>query len=295
MVSGKIQEIHGIKELLPLYDTFILGLWGVIYEGGERPLPGITEALIKLKNSGKNIIILSNSSKPSGLISSRLNSIGITNEMYNGILTAGEVLYHNLTRRNFGIFSRLGDRCLHFGHRSDWYFSPSYQRVFSPEEADFILVNRLVFKNEYLENYLPVLSGALEKNLPMVCISADNFYYENDTPHLGSGSLSHKYEKMGGLVVQSGKPDATLFLYCLEGAPKADKKKTLVIGDSVETDIKGAGLAGLDSLFIAGGKHSRELDHYRGEPIDISAINELSRVYGSFPAYTMSSLQWEES
>lgn len=294
MVADKLKEIKGIKELLPFYDTFIFGLWGVLYEGGDRPLPGVMEALIKLKKAGKHIIILSNSAKPSALIASRFASIGITNEMYDGILSAGEVLYYNLTRRKSGIFSRLGKRCLHLGKRSDWYFSSYYERVFKADAADFILLNRQLFRNEYLESYLPILSAALERNLPMLSISADHFYYEEDNAILGAGSLENQYEKLGGLVIKTGKPDKSLFLYCLEALPETKKSKTIVIGDSIETDIKGADYSGLSSVFIAGGKHAKELDLYRGEPIDIEALEELSRVYGCFPSYATSTLQWDE-
>lgn len=295
MFSSNSQNIEGIKDLLPFYDTFIFGLWGVLYEGGERPLPGVIEVLLKLKKAGKNIIILSNSSKPSTLISSRLSSIGISKEMYDGILSSGDILYYQLQRNSGNNFSHVGGKCLHIGKRSDWYFSSLYERVFDYEEADFILINRHLFKEEYIENYLPILKGAIEKNLPMLSVFGDSFYYEGDKAILGSGSFNNKYEKLGGLVIKIGKPDKKLFLYCLEGFPGSKSNRTIVIGDSIETDIKGAEKASLASLFIAGGKHARELDLYRGEPIDFSSLEELCRFYGSFPTYSLSSLQWSSN
>ena len=51
-------------------------------------------------------------------------------------------------------------------------------------------------------------------------------------------------------MVYFGKPYKEVYLSCLD-----TKQKTLVIGDNLKTDIKGANNMKLDCIFITGGVH----------------------------------------
>ncbi|MBV5332427.1 hypothetical protein JZU54_02420, partial [bacterium] len=48
--------------ILDNYDTFLLDMWGVMHDG-RAPYEGVLRAVRKLKESGKRLILLSNSSK----------------------------------------------------------------------------------------------------------------------------------------------------------------------------------------------------------------------------------------
>ena len=50
------------QEILDQYDTFLLDMWGVMHDG-SKPYEGVLETVKELKNLGKKLIILSNSSK----------------------------------------------------------------------------------------------------------------------------------------------------------------------------------------------------------------------------------------
>jgi beta-phosphoglucomutase-like phosphatase (HAD superfamily) len=49
-------------EILDKYDTFLLDMWGVMHDG-SKPYEGVLQTVKELKGMGKNLIILSNSSK----------------------------------------------------------------------------------------------------------------------------------------------------------------------------------------------------------------------------------------
>ena len=50
------------QEILDKYDTFLLDMWGVLHDG-SKPYEGVLQTVKELKGMGKNLIILSNSSK----------------------------------------------------------------------------------------------------------------------------------------------------------------------------------------------------------------------------------------
>ena len=62
------------------------------------------------------------------------------------------------------------------------------------------------------------------------------------------------------------------------------KEGIVAVGDSLEHDIKGAMLFGIDSLFITRGIHAREL-HKNGGDFDAGAMEKLveSHALGAFP------------
>lgn len=73
------------------------------------------------------------------------------------------------------------------------------------------------------------------------------------------GTLAKWYEEDGGCDVRvMGKPGSIIYRLALDHLA-LDPGEVLAIGDSLEHDILGASLSGIDSLFIAGGIASKEL------------------------------------
>ena len=62
--------------------------------------------------------------------------------------------------------------------------------------------------------------------------------------------IAEIFENLGGKVIYFGKPHKEVYLSCLK-----TNQKTLVIGDNLRTDIKGANNMNLDSIFITSGVH----------------------------------------
>jgi ribonucleotide monophosphatase NagD (HAD superfamily) len=46
-----IRVIDGMRELAPLYDGFILDLWGVVHDG-VAPFPGVLDCMDRLTGAG---------------------------------------------------------------------------------------------------------------------------------------------------------------------------------------------------------------------------------------------------
>ena len=88
------------------------------------------------------------------------------------------------------------------------------------------------------------------------------------------------FEKLGGTVVYFGKPHSEIYKLCLK-----KNKKTLIIGDNLRTDIKGANNLNLDSLFIYEGVHKLEIK-------DEKEIESLLKKYKVNASFYQPRLNW---
>ena len=117
------------------------------------------------------------------------------------------------------------------------------QVLFDPDEND----------------YLDLLNSAREREMTLVCANPDLLVQRGDKLIPCAGLISKTYEEMGGKVVNIGKPFSPIFKEAIEMVKKNsrfDEHKILVVGDGLETDIKGANSIGLDSILVLGGLFS---------------------------------------
>ncbi|MBR1778183.1 MAG: TIGR01459 family HAD-type hydrolase [Alphaproteobacteria bacterium] len=274
-MSSEIPYIAGLRSLAAAYDAFIVDLWGVVYEE-QRLCFGVFNALSQLSDAGKKVVFLSNSPLRSADMVKTLERMGIKRYLYYGVLTAGEVIYHELRRRVDPFFLNLGRKCFHIGPENFWqpYADLGYVPVSNIDEADFIFVTGTMGNQDSLEKYEPFFRVCLSRRLPMVCACPDSFILKDGTPYMAAGALAAQYQKVGGTVFWRGKPDPSVFLYCAEGL-ETEKSRIAVIGDCLQTDIYGANLSGLDALFVAGGIHAKELGINRGQQPEADRVSSL--------------------
>ena len=274
-MNNEIPYIAGLRSIAASYDAFIVDLWGVVYEE-QRLCFGVFNALSQLSDEGKKVIFLSNSPYRSADMIKTLERMGVKRYLYYGVLTAGEVIYHELRRRVDPFFANLGRKCFHLGPEQFWqpYADLGYVPVPNIDEADFIFVTGTFGTQDSLEKYDPFFKVCLSRRLPMVCACPDSFILKDGVPYMAAGALAAQYQKIGGSVFWRGKPDPSVFAYCVEGL-ETEKYRIAVIGDGVQTDIRGANLAGLDALFVAGGIHAKELGVSRGQQPDPERVRSL--------------------
>ena len=86
--------------ILDNYDTFLLDMWGVMHDG-RAPYEGVLRAVRKLKESGKRLILLSNSSKRREDAERMLVELGFDPADFHDIVTSGDVS-HRLLRGDAG-------------------------------------------------------------------------------------------------------------------------------------------------------------------------------------------------
>jgi HAD superfamily hydrolase (TIGR01459 family) len=289
----KVPLIRGIAELAPRYEGVILDLWGVVHDG-VAPLPGALECLAALKKAKKRIALLSNAPRRSDDVVERITRIGVPAGLYHYVMSSGEEAWQHLHRRDDPFYAALGQRCLHIGSERDMLIRDGLELEFvdAPEDAEFILNTGPAGWEDRIEDYAPLLRGALARALPMVCANPDLVVMHGNRLALCAGALAQWYEEAGGCVRWHGKPFPSVYDSCLELLGIDDRRRVLAVGDSLRTDIAGAAGAGLDSLLIADGIHAEEFGTIDNQPPDVERIAAALQAGSYSPVAVARSFCW---
>lgn len=253
-----------MKNLISHYDAFIIDVWGVIIGGvseGIKAYPGVVDCLNHLIASQKSIIFLSNAALPGHIVVKGLTQLGIqvSPEM---VLTSGDLIREQFVLWNDPVFSQLPKQFYHLcdEEHKDILADIQTEEVKHLAEAGFVLLSAHMAEN--LTQYDTVLQTAIDYNLPMVCANPDKIAVEDDIVWYCPGFLAEKYQTLGGIVHYYGKPHS--FVYDIafkqfKNTGITDKKRILMIGDTLETDILGAKTANIDSALVMTGNTGRLL------------------------------------
>lgn len=281
--------INSIKEISDSYQYFVFDVWGVIHDGVSA-YPGVLEALQFLKKSGKNICFLSNAPRRAYKVAEVLRRYGITEEIYDFILTSGEAFYLDLKHNQ----KNLGKKYFYIGPKKDLDLLDGldYERVLEASKADFVVSTGFDNDDSTLTEKLPQALEAVKHNLPMFCVNPDLIVVKKDGKEMiCAGALAKEYERLGGQVVYYGKPFATVYKMTCEFFRNSENNKVIAIGDGLETDIKGATDYGIDSVLVTGGILVNELGINYAENADISRLGAICNRYGIHPQFVISNLK----
>jgi len=286
-----LRLIDGMRELAADYDGFILDLWGVVHDG-TAPFPGVLDCMRRLIAGGKRVVLLSNAPRRSDDVVRRIAAIGVPAGLYHGVMSSGEEAWQHLRRRDDPFYAALGRRCWHIGSDRDLEMREGLDLDFvvGPQHADFILNTGPAEWNDTIEDYAAMLAVGFRGGLAMVCANPDLVVIHNGKPALCAGALAEHYEAIGGHVRWHGKPYLSVYDSCLALLGIADRARLLAIGDSLRTDIAGAGGAGIDSLLIAGGVHAADFGGPAG--LDLNRVTPEVDAAGVHPIAVAKRFVW---
>lgn len=291
----KTEFTVGFAPLAARYDSFIVDLWGTLHNGIE-PLPGALDCLEQLKAAGKSIALLSNAPFRTSVVIELIDRIGVPRELYDCVLSSGEVAWHAVAGRTDPWHAALGRRAAFIGndrHRS-MLDNPHIEEADGVADADFVMCTGPRQAAHTVDDYLPELAVAAGRDLPMICANPDREVIRGEAREICAGAIAERYEtELGGDVAWHGKPFRPVFdevLRMLEEPPRA---RVLMVGDGVHTDIAGAAAAGLDAVLVCGGIHATALGITPGEAPEAAALDGFLREHGQSPRYAAARLQWE--
>lgn len=242
------------------FQGILLDAYGVFWGGNAYGLlPGSKEVMEELVTRGKIVGVLSNSTQLAAAEIEKLEKHGlIQGKHYHFFITSGEVIRHFFLHEKLpfprnsyyllgGIHSKYSSHELLFAH------SP-YRQTANIEDADFIYLSVPHINGEDQtdpEIFRPQVEKILSANLPMICPNPDLFAHEGNPPRavVRQGSIAKIYEELGGKVIYIGKPDPRAFQFALDRF-QIPKEKILMVGDTPETDIRGARRFGMPSALI---------------------------------------------
>ncbi len=288
-----VSIVSGLGALAGRYDGFILDLWGVLHDG-DRPFPGVRDALERLRRRAKRVVILSNAPRRADAAMARLDHIGIPRRLYDGLMTSGEETYQHLLRRDDPWYAGLGRACLHIGPPRDngLFDGLDLVKVATVAEADFVLNTGADMDGDSADDYQSRLQAARDAALPMICANPDLVVIRNGRPEICAGTLAQRYQALGGEVRWHGKPYRSVYETCFRMLGIEARERILAVGDSLRTDVAGAANAGIDVALVTGGIHADELGLRAGQALSAEALTAACAGAGHVPTAAIPEFVW---
>ena len=265
---------EGLSSIVEHYQLFYIDLWGVVHNGIHLYDNAIT-ALKEIAKKNKDYVLLTNAPRPNKAVKNFLEKMGLEKEIRNHVFTSGEAALNYLKKNLINNFF------FHIGPPKDFDLFKSFEKMKKNniEQSEYILCTGLFDDHERdLQYYKDLFEKNLNKKL--ICTNPDLIVDRGNTRELCAGSVAMIFEKMGGEVVYFGKPYPEVYNQSADNK----NKRILVIGDNLNTDIKGANLLNYDSLLISNGIHKNEI---RKE-----GIEKITKSYETICNYVQSELKW---
>ena len=292
----KTKFCEGISDISDSYMGFIIDQWGVLHDG-VKIYDGVVECLEELRDRQKYIIILSNSGKRAEANQNRLTELGIPPELYDVLITSGEVTWQGLNDQSEGYFKNIGKKCVVISRGGDRTIVNGLDVavVEEPKDADFLVISGADSPERTLEDYEPLLRESARYNLKAVCANPDSLGVMGGRNIMGPGTLAARYKDFGGVVEYIGKPHQPIFQHCIKLLQEQEiyPGQTVMVGDTMAHDILGGALANIDTCLVRRGLHASVFAHCK-EPADMDkALDILVRQYNDTrPKYMVDNLVW---
>jgi HAD superfamily hydrolase (TIGR01450 family) len=262
----------------------LIDVYGVLYNG-EMVFDGALDLLKRIKDSGLRVLILSNTTFVSKACESRYLQFGLQKCVhYDEFLSSGEAFrssisrhlikaqsYYTIFKKNHEIFEGTSLHISEDIEGADFVYvgSPNFHGKFYTAD-DLRTKTNIRIKMEDMisvgcehlygfEQITETLNLCLRYNKTLVVVNPDIFALEtvvvdgitNKRPILCQGAIGEFYEKLGGKVLYFGKPYPAI--YDFARMYLGECTKTVMVGDTLWTDILGANLAKLDSVLVLTG------------------------------------------
>lgn len=244
--------LSSIEPLAGRYDAFLFDQFGVLHDGATA-YPGVAALLAALIAANKRVMVLTNSAKPAQVNADRLDRLGVLVDGLD-VFSSGEAFLGWLAGSPPARIAVVAPPGGDYGLGA----LPS-AIVEDPAEADLLLLLQSEAPRVSMAAYEAWLAPAARRGVPAACANPD---FEQVTPHgrhPAAGALAALYERLGGRVRYWGKPHRPIFEAALRRLGSPDPARTLMIGDSLHHDVRGAINAGIRSALVLTGL-SADLD-----------------------------------
>jgi HAD superfamily hydrolase (TIGR01459 family) len=278
-----------LESIADRYDAVLCDIWGVLHNG-RQVFPEAVDALLRYRELGGIVALVSNVPKPRDPIPGQLARLGCPPGVYDAIVTSGDAIRAELRERAPGPMLKIGpidDDVLWQGL--------GLEQVDDIQDAAFLAISGLDEPfSEKPYDYSELLAEARDRDLELLCANPDLVVRMGERLMWCAGTVVAQYEKLGGRVVMAGKPYPPIYRLAFEeienlaGRP-IDERRLLAIGDGVGTDIRGANTAHIDSLFIASGMHGEALR--TNGALDTAKVATALAAEGAHADYVMGILQ----
>lgn len=249
----------GMSQLIEQYDALLFDAYGVLMHG-EGPLPGAPELLTRLRRQQKPFFIVTNSAArlPEDA-AERYQRLGLPIEPEH-IVSSGSLL-----QPWFAATGLQGARCAILGPAGTFHTVERAGATAVPPTEDF---DALVIGDQVGFPFLEWMDAALSRLItkfdrgeapPLILPNPDLIYPKATGFGMTCGVMAGIIESVLAQrypnrpetrFVHLGKPEPAIFA---EAVQRAGTRNVVMIGDQLDTDIRGACRFGIDSALVDGG------------------------------------------
>ena len=242
-----------LEDLTDQFDAFFIDQFGVLIDA-SGPYPFAIDAVKRLSECDKPIVLLSNSGKRAKKNCGRLERLGFELNLFTAVITSGEVAYWTIKNKFQESYSTTPKIYL---ISRDADTSPinglSCETAKNTDEADYLIIAGSESDRKPLNFYTSLLEPLATRGVPAFCTNPDLTMLTPNGTSFGAGLIAKEYERMGGSVTWFGKPYPLIYKFALNKIPKIEPHNVLCIGDSVEHDIRGSFNANCSSALVKTG------------------------------------------
>ena len=239
------------------YKGLLLDIGGVLHEGGV-PTPDAQEALKRLQKAYRIRYLTNTTRTAPKQVAQKLEGMGFDIDKYH-IFSALSATKEFVWRHGGGLYPLLTDE------------ATDYLKEFIAQNPAFVVVGdaHRNFTYERLNRAFRYLNDGAA-----LIAAAKNRYFKDSDGKLSmdAGGFVEALEFASGQkATVIGKPTKRFFLLAVDSMG-LKPTEVLMVGDDIESDIKGAQEAGIDACLVQTGKFNPN-DLQKGIKPDIVAIN----------------------
>ncbi|MEM6642973.1 MAG: HAD-IIA family hydrolase [Bacteroidota bacterium] len=260
-------QIHHFKDIISPYSTIFFDAYGVL-KNHSGLLPGVLETFSLLDTLGKDYYILTNdASRSPKALAEGYQSEGLVQiteqKIISSLMLASEFLQLKVTKgiiacigttKSIEYLTSFGLKAISIKEISDEHLDDMAAVIFLDDEGF-----------DWSKDLNKTVNILRSTNIPAVVANTDTSYpASSDEINIAVGSLAGMVERIVSKnFIHFGKPDSQLFLFAYQHAMQLgstpDKRKFLMVGDTLSTDIIGANKFGLDTALVLTGNTTQRL------------------------------------
>ncbi len=248
------------QSLLKNYKAIFLDSYGVL-KNHKGAIHGAAEAIRLIQEMSLEMYVLTNdASRSPKLLAQNFNRIGLPDIEPSHIISSG------MMAKEFLGFKVKGGKVVYLGTEdAAHYIEEADLETISISDLDIDDlddVSALVFLDDEGFNWNSDINKTVnllrKKNVPTVVANSDLTYpVSRNQVAIATGGVADIVERiLGRKFIHFGKPDGRMFMYAYEllieiGAFRKDE--ILMVGDTLQTDIRGGNKFGADTVLVLSG------------------------------------------
>jgi len=247
---GGAKHMHCLDDIADQFDVFLLDAFGVL-NIGDSAIKGVPERVAALQAAGKQVVVVTNAAGyPKSALMAKYARLGYKFDP-DGVISSRMALLHGLqseTPRRWGIMATLARG------REDFEYLDTVFLGENPDDYDRVEGFLLMGSAAWTEARQALLEQSLQKHPRPVFVGNPDIVAPREGGFsIEPGHYAHRLARATGIEpVFFGKPYGNHFdLALARVASDQDRRRIVMVGDSLHTDILGGLAAGIQTALIS--------------------------------------------